>query len=262
MKEATGADQPWCAAPAGAWLPYPPGCRIAYFVARHKRFTVELSAQTGTILAHSNNSGSMLGLLRPGNPVLISPAPGKNRKLAYTQEAVWLGDGRCGEGGFWVGVNTSAPNRMLRAAFEAGMLDFAGGYTSLRMEARCGQSRLDASLEGDGLPRLWVECKSVTLVEEGVAAFPDASSERGRKHLAELMARVGAGERGAMFYLVQRPDAGCFAPADYIDPEYARLFYRAMAAGVEIYAHACHVEQSGIRLGARLPVQPQPADAG
>jgi len=157
-----------------------------------------------------------------------------------------------------VGVNTSVPNRMLEAAFNARRLPFAQGYTCLVREAKRGQSRLDGLLTGPNLPPLWVECKNVTMVEDNAACFPDAASERGQKHLRELMDVVAHGERGAMFYLVQRPDGACFAPADFIDPEYAALFYAALRAGVEMYPFRAVVSPAGVDLGEPLPVRPEP----
>lgn len=258
-------------------LPLPRGCRTGALVRRVKRFSVELHTPDGPLWAHSNNSGSMLGLTRPGTPVLVSPAANPARRLRYTQECVWLAEraapgaapwasadmGGAGAGtpsgpGFWVGVNTSVPNRLLEAAFHAGRLPFAAGYTELRREARRGQSRLDGLFTGPDLPPLWVECKNVTLVEDDAACFPDAASERGCKHLRELMDIVAGGERAAMFYLVQRPDGRCFAPADCIDPDYARLFWQALDAGVEIHPFRALVSPAGIDLGTPLPLAPRP----
>lgn len=243
---------------AGPLLPYPAGCVTARLVGRHKRFSVELLRDGQTIWAHSNNSGSMLGLLRPGAPVLLSPAANPARRLPWTQEAVWLAGTALPSGqetqGFWVGVNTSVPNRMLEAAFRAGRLPFAAGYDRLTREAKRGQSRLDGLCSGPGLPPLWVECKNVTMVEDDAACFPDAASERGQKHLRELMDIVRQGQRAAMFYLVQRPDGRCFAPADFIDPVYARLFHEAVAAGVEVYPFRARVSPAGVELGELLPL--------
>lgn len=249
-------------------LPMPQGCVIGSFVQRRKRFSVELRLNGEELWVHSNNSGSMLGLTRPGTPVLASPAANPARKLKYTQECVWLpqtampaapaASDPCALPGFWVGVNTNIPNRMLEAAFHAGRLNFAQGYTSLVREAKRGQSRLDGLLTGPGQPPLWVECKNVTMMEDDAACFPDAASERGQKHLRELMDIVAQGERAAMLYLVQRPDGRCFAPADFIDPEYARLFYDALSCGVEIYPYRALVEITGIDLGPLIPLRPAP----
>ena len=246
-------------------LPLPPCCITAAFVQRRKRFSVLLQHEGADLWVHSNNSGSMLGLCLPGAPVLASPASNPDRKLKYTQECVWLAHravpqlpqgARPAPDGFWVGVNTSTPNRMLEAAFHAHRLPFAQGYTTLVREAKRGQSRLDGLLTGPGLPPLWVECKNVTMVEDDAACFPDAASERGQKHLRELMDIVASGERAAMFYLVQRPDGTCFAPADFIDPAYAALFYEALHAGVEMYPFRAMVSPAGIDLGPLLPVRP------
>lgn len=252
----------------GPLLPLPQDCILGSFVQRRKRFSVELALHGEPVWVHSNNSGSMLGLTLPGSPVLASPAANPNRKLKYTQECVWLAQTatpdnpaiqplpRQSASGFWVGVNTSVPNRMLEAAFHAGRLHFAKGYTSLVREAKRGQSRLDGLMTGPGLPPLWVECKNVTMVEDDAACFPDAASERGQKHLRELMDIAAQGERAAMFYLVQRPDGRCFAPADFIDPDYARLFYEALACGVEVYPYRALVGVDGIDLGGLIPLRP------
>ena len=263
-------------ATAAPLLPLPPHCLVAAFVQRRKRFSVLLQHEGADLWVHSNNSGSMLGLCLPGAPVLASPASNPDRKLKYTQECVWLarravpelventhGSGAYESGahspasGFWVGVNTSTPNRMLEAAFHARRLPFAQGYTTIVREAKRGQSRLDGLLTAPGLPPLWVECKNVTMVEDNAACFPDAASERGQKHLRELMDIVACGERAAMFYLVQRPDGECFAPADFIDPAYAALFYEALSAGVEMYPFRALVSPAGLDLGPMLPVRPE-----
>lgn len=232
-------------------LPLPPDCIRLPFLRRLKRFSIEAGEEGRSVWAHTNNTGAMLGLLRRGAPLLLSPVLKKGRKLPYTLERVWLG----GEDGFWAGLNTSHPEKILEAAFHAGKLPFAKGYRHFRAEARCGESRLDACFSAPDLPVLWVECKNVTLVEDCVAAFPDAASARARKHLHELMGIAARGERAAMFYLVQRPDARCFAPADYIDGEYADLFYRALAAGVEMYAFQALMRGDGTDLGPRLPLK-------
>ncbi len=228
-------------------LPYPSGMVRASFVQRCKRFTVNALLPDGTpIAAHTNNTGSMAGLLGEGREILLSPAANPARKLKWTLEAVRVQ-------GHWVGVNTSTPNRMLRRAWETKALPELCEYGEYKAEARHGDSRLDARLRG---PRgdLWVECKNVTLVEDCVAAFPDAITERGQKHLRELMRLARDGMRVALFFLVQRPDGECFGPADYVDPVYADLFYEAREHGVEMWPLVALVDEYGISLDRRLKV--------
>jgi sugar fermentation stimulation protein A len=225
---------------------FPEGSRLARFCRREKRFLVEVEAEGKPFWVHCNNSGSMLGLLRPGATVFISPALRPDRRLPYTLELVRLGS-------TWVGVNTMMPNRILHLSWQAELLPEVLGYGQFRKEAKIGQSRLDAVLFG---PRgtLWVETKNVTLVEDGVAYFPDAVTNRGQKHLRELIRLAHEGNRVACFYLVQRADAQCFGPADFIDPEFADLFWEAIGEGVEMWPYLALVSPQGIGLGPRLPL--------
>ena len=237
-------------------ISYPEGCIAGSFVRRVKRFSVEIIVDGESVWIHSNNTGSMMGLLRQGSPILASPAANPNRKLKWTQEAVGL---RMASGVKWVGVNTQTPNKMLKAAFEADRLHWAKGYTVFKSEAKVGDSRADGVLRtaDDSLPPLWIECKNVTMVEDEVACFPDAVTERGRKHLNNMINLVKQGQRAAFFYLIQRPDGHCFAPADVIDPAYADLFYEALELGVEVYPYRATVTEAGIELGELLPVNPK-----
>lgn len=227
-------------------LKFPPRSRSAFFVAREKRFLVHVLLDGRPVTVHTNNSGSMLGLLRPGMEVFISPAESPKRKLPYTLELVRpLGD--------WVGVNTSTPNRLLKKAWEAAVLPELRGYSEFTPEAVHGDSRLDARLSGPS-GEFWIEAKNVTMVEDGVACFPDAVTERGQKHLLELMHLAQSGVRVGVFLAVQRPDGGCFGPADFIDPRFAELFWMAVGQGVEFMPHVVHASPEGIALGARLPL--------
>lgn len=230
----------------GHLITFPSGTRPACFLRREKRFLVEVEAEEGTFWVHCNNSGSMMGILSPGNEVLISPARRPGRKLPYTLELVKAN-------GVWVGVNTLTPNRVLQAAWQRGLMPEAAGYEGFHPEVEIGGSRIDALLSGPG-HRLWVEAKNVTLVEFEVASFPDAVTQRGQRHLQRLMALAAERERSACFYLVQRSDARCFSPADFVDPAYAELFWRAVEAGVEIWPYMALVGPEGISLGRRLPL--------
>jgi len=227
---------------------FPKNCIFARFRRRKNRFHVEMEKDGMLIEAHCNNSGSMLGLLRTGAEVMISPALRPGRKLSYTLELIR-------PHGFWVGVNTLVPNRLLFEAWKARLLPEILDYTVFRAETVSGKSRLDAFLTGPP-GRLWVEAKNVTLVEDDVAYFPDAVSERGQKHLRELIELAHRGHRTACFYLVQRPDASCFGPADFIDPKFADLFRHATEAGVEAWPYQALVSPGGIALGPRLPIGP------
>lgn len=101
---------------------------------------------------------------------------------------------------------------------------------------------------------VWVETKSVTLVEDGVALFPDAPTLRGQRHLGQLMEQARRGEGAAVVFVVQRPDAEAFAPNARADPAFAARLTEATAAGVRVCAYACAVSRGEIRVAQALPV--------
>jgi sugar fermentation stimulation protein A len=218
-------------------------------IRRYQRFLADVLLDTGEVVtAHCPNSGSMKGCNAPGSPVLLSRSDNPHRKLLYTWELVEAE-------GFWVGINTGLPNRLAREGIEKGVVRELRDYGTIRPEVRYGEerSRIDLLLEGPaGL--CYVEVKNVTLVEGGMALFPDAVTTRGQKHLRELMEMVRQGHRAVIFFVVQREDGHGVAPADAIDPEYGRLLRLAVANGVEALAYRALVTPEEIRLTHPLPV--------
>ena len=227
-------------------LKFSSGSRSAVFVAREKRFLVHVLVDGQPAIAHTNNSGSMLGLLRPGMEVFLSPAASPKRKLPYTLELVRP----CGQ---WVGVNTATPNRLLKRMWETSAIPEFLGYDTFLPEAVHGDSRLDARLSGPS-GHFWIEAKNVTMVEDQVACFPDAVTLRGQEHLLELMTLAKSGARVGVFLAVQRGDGRCFGPADFIDPRFAELFWMAVDRGVEFWPHVVGASPEGIALGPGLPL--------
>lgn len=218
-------------------------------IQRYKRFLADVELTDGSVVtAHCPNSGSMKGCNAPGSPVFLSRSDKPGRKLAYTWELVQAD-------GFWAGINTGLPNRLVREAIENGTIAELQGYTSIRPEVKYGtNSRIDLLLERNG-ERCYVEVKNVTLVEGEMALFPDAVTVRGQKHLRELMKVVRQGDRGVIFFVVQRGDGQAVAPADDIDPEYGRLLRLSVQNGVEAFAYQALVTPEEIRLTHRLPVE-------
>jgi sugar fermentation stimulation protein A len=218
-------------------------------VRRYQRFLADAELADGSMItAHCPNSGSMKGCALPGNEVLLSLSDKPGRRLKYTWELV-MADG------FWVGINTGLPNRLVREGIENGVIRELQGYSTIRPEVRYGEekSRIDLLLEGDK-GRCYVEVKNVTLVEGEMALFPDAVTTRGQKHLRELMEVVRKGERGVIFFVVQREDGERVASADAIDPEYGRLLRLAVINGVEAIAYRARVMPAEVRLTNPLPV--------
>jgi len=215
---------------------------------RYKRFLADVVLEDGsTVTVHCPNSGSMRGCAVPGSRVYISRSSNASRKYPFTWELVE-------SDGFWAGINTGLPNHLAREAIENGTVVELQGYETIRPEVPYGEhSRIDLLLESQGR-RCFVEVKNVTLVESGLALFPDAVTTRGQKHLNELMRVVREGDRGVIFFTVQRGDGRSVSPADAIDPEYGRLLRLAMENGVEALAYRALVTPQEILLTERLPV--------
>lgn len=152
-----------------------------------------------------------------------------------------------------VGINTMVPNWFAKKTISQGKIKELLGYKRIRTEVRYGRnSRIDLLLE-KGAEQCFVEVKNCTLVEDGIAYFPDAVTSRGLKHLVELQQMVHQGNRGVMFYLVQRMDAKLFRPADHIDPAYGRELRKAIQNGVEVLVYDVEIDIKGIRLNQALP---------
>ncbi|TNF22721.1 MAG: DNA/RNA nuclease SfsA [Rhodobacteraceae bacterium] len=221
----------------------------ARLIRRYKRFLADCRLEDGReVVAHCANPGSMMGLAEPGFAVWLEPNDDPRKKLDYGLRLVSPAEG------VLVGVDTSVPNRALRAALEAGAVPGLEGYDRLRAEVKYGaNSRIDFLLTGVGRRDAWIEVKSVTLSREaGLAEFPDSVTARGTKHLGELAAMAEAGHRAVMLYLVQRNDCARMRLAADIDPGYAAAFKAARAAGVEVLALGCDLSPEGIAPGGPI----------
>jgi sugar fermentation stimulation protein A len=224
----------------------------ARFLRRYKRFFADVQTAEGrTLTVHCPNPGSMLGFDRPGAQVRCSSSDDPRRKLRHTLEMMRVGR-------IWVGLHTSRANAVAASALEAGIPRALAGYRTIEREVTVAgdgpRSRLDFRLSGGRRRAAWLEVKSVTLAEDGLARFPDSVTERGRRHLEVLLRRRDAGSRAALLFLVQRADCDRVAPADAIDPAYGVALRAAVRGGVEIFAVGARVTASAITVERELPV--------
>lgn len=212
----------------------------ATFVARPNRFVIEARLASGElVLAHCADRGRLLWL-RPDMPLLVGVRPEAGRKTGFQVAAAWSQEA-------WASLDTHLPNRLIERALHAGALAQFRGYATIKREARLGASRFDFRLD-DG-PRLcYVEVKSAGNAHDGMAHFPDAPTERGRRHMQELAALAQSGVRAAVVFVAQHATAQAVAPDRAIDPAFADALAAAAAAGVEIYAYRCPIERNGITL--------------
>jgi sugar fermentation stimulation protein A len=216
---------------------------------RYKRFLADIRLENGEIItAHCPNSGSMKSCNVPGNPVLISNQDSPTRKLKYTWEMIQI-DGK------WVGINTGHPNKLVAEAISEQQIPELAGYPIIRSEVKVGKhSRIDLVLENSD-EHCYVEIKNVTLLVDGQAKFPDSITERGQKHLKELMFLRKQGHRTVIFFVVQREDARSFAPADDIDVTYGKLLRKAvLKSGVEALVYQWKLSPQEIVISKKLQI--------
>lgn len=212
-------------------------------IQRFKRFLADIELENGKVITvHCPNSGSMKSCDTKGWDVLLSYHDNPKRKYAYTWEMVY--NGKC-----WIGINTGIPNKIAEEAIRADQISELIGYTDIKREVRYGKnSRIDLLLMKD-TQNCFVEVKNVTLVEDdGDYYFPDAVTERGRKHLLELSDMIELGHRAVMLFVVQRSDGNRFKPAKHIDPAYSESLQKAHAQGVEILVYAAKVRPDSISI--------------
>lgn len=222
----------------------------ARLICRYKRFLFDAELADGArITGNCPNTGSMLGLTTPGSRIHVSVHDTPSRKYRHQWEVVEA-DGTS------VGVNTAMPNRIAEEAIRAGLIPSLAANATMTRERRYGvNSRIDFLLSGNDLPDVYVEVKNVHFSRTpGLAEFPDTRTERGIKHLMELMNMVAAGNRAVMLYVVQRADCDAMRICADLDPEYAAAFDAARQRGVEAYALDCIVSARQITARRLIPI--------
>ncbi len=223
----------------------------AILLRRYKRFLADVRLADGReMTVHTPNTGSMLGCAKPGTRIWLRDTFNSKRKYRYTWEMSET------TSRVMVGVHTGLPPTLVTEGITNGRITELQGYDVIRREVPYGLegSRIDLLLE-NGNKQCYVEVKNVTAsLQQGAAVFPDAVSERGRKHLRELMHVVQQGQRAVIFYCIQRDDINTFSPAEQIDPEYAKTLHEAVERGVEALAYCARVTPDEIYLLDRVQV--------
>lgn len=223
----------------------------ATLIKRYKRFLADVDLPGGTQTIYVSNTGAMTGCGHVGETIWYSTSENPKRKYQHTWELTETHQGH------FICVNTQKANQLLAAEIEAGSLADFSAYSNLRKEVKYGKnSRIDLLLEQVGLPDLYIEIKSCTLLEEdGFGYFPDAVTQRGQKHLLELMDMVQQGHRAMLLFAVMHTGITQVRPAAHIDPAYARLLQQAAQSGVEIKAYSTHITANGISVAAEIPIE-------
>lgn len=222
-------------------------------ILRYKRFLADIETDSGEKLTiHCPNTGSMFNCMLPGGRVWFSRSNDPKRKLPGTWEISETPQGR------FACVNTGRANHLVEEALHAGVITELSGFTALKREVAYGQenSRVDFRLDYPDGP-VFLEVKSVTLGfdDSAVAAFPDAVTQRGARHLRELATLAREGVRAVLLYCVNLTGIDAVRPAEEVDPAYAAALADALEAGVEVLAYGVHLTPEEVRIDRKLQVQ-------
>ena len=220
-------------------------------IKRYKRFLSDVELPSGeVVVAHCPNTGSMKRCQQDNARVWLSKSDNPKRKLGYTWELVEV------DGEHLACINTGLPNKLVGEAIANGVVSELAGYEELKAEVKYGEkSRIDWLLTGSEGQKCYVEVKNVTLLEEdGNGYFPDAVTDRGRKHLYELAKMVEEGHRAVMFFCVSHSGVNCVSPASHIDKKYADAFKEVTAKGVEVLAYKVDINQQRMFVSHAIPV--------
>ena len=215
-------------------MQFNPPLQSATLIQRYKRFLADVVTPDGRELTlHCPNTGAMTGCATPGDTVWYSTSDNPKRKYAHTWELTQT------QRGAIICVNTLRANILAKEAILAGSIVELSGYNTLKSEVKYGEekSRIDIMLQAEDRQNCYIEVKSVTLAENDSGYFPDAVTERGQKHLRELMSVAAAGDRAVILFAVLHSAIDRFSPAHHIDARYAQLLIEAQTKGVEILVY-------------------------
>ena len=220
----------------------------ARFLSRPNRFIAYCEVDGAAEVVHVKNTGRCRELLVEGATVYLSISDNPERKTKYDLVAVEKVTDR---GAILINMDSQAPNAAAYEWIVSG--EIFGKECSVRREVTYGNSRFDLYVE-NGERRAFVEVKGVTLECDGVASFPDAPTERGIKHLGELVAAINDGYEAYILFVIQMKGIHTFTPNDSTHKAFGDALREAAYAGVKVLAYDCKVEPEEMCIDERIQV--------
>lgn len=219
--------------------------RTAEFISRPNRFIAHVELDGQEVLCHVKNTGRCRELLVPGTGVLLEENHNPGRKTRYDLIAVWKGKRL-------INIDSQAPNKVFHEWVQEG--HFVPHVSLIKPEYRLNGSRLDFYIEA-GERKILVEVKGVTLEEDGIVLFPDAPTERGVRHIHELVGAGATGYEAFMVFIIQMKGVRYFTPNYKTHLEFGEALKTAEGLGVNILALDCDVTGDSIKAGKKVPVR-------
>lgn len=219
----------------------------ATFLHRPNRFIAHVLVNGREEIAHVKNTGRCREILLPGTTIILEEATNTERKTKYSLIAAYKGE-------VLINIDSQIPNAVVYEAVRDNLVCELPRVTKLSREVVYGNSRFDLYYEA-GEQKGFIEIKGVTLETDGVAMFPDAPTERGTKHIHEMIKAVEEGYAGNIFFLIQMKGVDYFTPNIIRDPKLASALSKAKERGVTILAYDSEVTENGIILGAPVSIR-------
>lgn len=221
--------------------------KIVYgkFLSRPNRFIANVDTEHGKFVCHVKNTGRCRELLVPGVSVILEHCPKPGRKTEYDLISVY-------KNGNLINIDSQAPNKVFGEFLKAGKL--FENIKSIRAEKKYIESRFDFYVEvGDR--KIFIEVKEVTLEDEGVVRFPDAPTERGVRHINELMKSMDEGYEAFVVFVVQMSGVKHFEPNYVTHSIFGEALEKAYNSGVSILAYDCIVTEDSLNINKSIPVR-------
>lgn len=220
--------------------------RRGFFLERPNRFIARVMLDGKEEIVHVKNTGRCAELLRKNVPVILEESSNKNRKTRFSLIAVY-------KNRRLINIDSQIPNAVVVEGMRAGKISPLPAAETIRREVTFGNSRFDIYFEASDI-RGFIEVKGVTLEQNDIALFPDAPTERGTKHVYEMIRAVEDGYMGCLFFLIQMNGIRYFTPNRETDPRFAEALTTAYRQGVRILAYDSVVRENEINIGSRIPV--------
>ena len=221
------------------------------FIDRPNRFIAMVEVDGSVEKAHVKNTGRCRELLISGAQVYLEDFDGRmgKRKLRYSLTGVKKGNQL-------VNIDSQAPNAVVKTALLSGKLELHGmdRLTKVKGEHKYGSSRLDFYVEDEQGRKGLIEVKGVTLEADGIAKFPDAPTERGVRHIEELITASGEGYQVYIIFVIQMKGVSEMMPNDDTHKAFGDALRKAAAENVHVLAYDCVVTKDSLRIDNRIPV--------
>lgn len=220
----------------------------ASFIKRPNRFNAHVLVDNEEIVVHVPNTGRCKELLTEGAKVFLREEDNPNRKTKYDLVCV-IKENK------FISMDSQIPNKVVYEALINGKIDKLKDYTEVLKEKTFGKSRFDFKLKNQEEHEYYLEVKGVTLEDNGYAKFPDAKTERGARHIMELIEAKEQGYGAGVLFLIQMEDVNKFSPNDERDPEFGIALRKAKEAGVDIFVYNCLCDITGIELYKEIEIK-------